>query len=128
MMRKFGQELIKATAGKKIHGTGAIPGGSTRTSPSPSATRSSKTSTRCSSGRAARSRSPRTTPSRHLEEVSDFGVVRLEPPVAVREDGAMDLYHGNLRAITSTGETIFDHVDYQGYLDTSSRRSGPGRT
>jgi NAD-reducing hydrogenase large subunit len=26
-MRKFGQEIIEATAGKKIHGTGAIPGG-----------------------------------------------------------------------------------------------------
>ena len=26
MMRKYGQEIIKATAGKKIHGTGAIPG------------------------------------------------------------------------------------------------------
>jgi len=27
MMRKYGQEIIEATAGKKIHGTGAIPGG-----------------------------------------------------------------------------------------------------
>src|SRR5512133_927008 len=27
LMRKFGQEIIAATAGKKIHGTGAIPGG-----------------------------------------------------------------------------------------------------
>src|SRR5210317_252259 len=27
MMRKYGQEIINATAGKKIHGTGAIPGG-----------------------------------------------------------------------------------------------------
>ena len=27
MMRRFGQEIIRATAGKKIHGTGAIPGG-----------------------------------------------------------------------------------------------------
>ena len=27
MMRKYGQEIIKITAGKKIHGTGAIPGG-----------------------------------------------------------------------------------------------------
>ena len=26
-MRQFGQEVIRATAGKKIHGTGAIPGG-----------------------------------------------------------------------------------------------------
>jgi NAD-reducing hydrogenase large subunit len=27
MMRKYGQEIIRATAGKKIHGTGAVPGG-----------------------------------------------------------------------------------------------------
>jgi NAD-reducing hydrogenase large subunit len=27
LMRKYGQEIIKATAGKKVHGTGAIPGG-----------------------------------------------------------------------------------------------------
>jgi NAD-reducing hydrogenase large subunit len=27
MMRKYGQEVIQATAGKKIHGTGAVPGG-----------------------------------------------------------------------------------------------------
>jgi hypothetical protein len=27
LMRKWGQEIIKATAGKKIHGNGAIPGG-----------------------------------------------------------------------------------------------------
>ena len=27
MMRKYGQEIIKATAGKKIHGNGAVPGG-----------------------------------------------------------------------------------------------------
>jgi len=27
LMRKYGQEIIQATAGKKIHGTGAIPGG-----------------------------------------------------------------------------------------------------
>ena len=27
MMRKFGQEVIRLTAGKKVHGTGAIPGG-----------------------------------------------------------------------------------------------------
>ncbi|RLB12704.1 MAG: Ni/Fe hydrogenase subunit alpha, partial [Deltaproteobacteria bacterium] len=27
MLRRYGQEIIKATAGKRIHGTGAIPGG-----------------------------------------------------------------------------------------------------
>jgi hypothetical protein len=33
LMRKFGQEIIEATAGKKIHGTGAIPGGINRNLP-----------------------------------------------------------------------------------------------
>jgi NAD-reducing hydrogenase large subunit len=32
-MRKYGQEIIEATAGKKIHGTGAIPGGINRNLP-----------------------------------------------------------------------------------------------
>ena len=27
LLRKFGQEVIRHTAGKRIHGTGAIPGG-----------------------------------------------------------------------------------------------------
>ena len=30
LMRKYGQEMIRHTAGKRIHGTGAIPGGATR--------------------------------------------------------------------------------------------------
>ncbi|MBI3582314.1 MAG: nickel-dependent hydrogenase large subunit, partial [Nitrospinae bacterium] len=33
----------------------------------------------------------------------------------VREDGALDLYHGGLRAIDSGGNVIFDHVDYREY-------------
>ena len=35
----------------------------------------------------------------------------------VRADGALDLYHGGLRAVDSDGATIFDHVDYQHYAD-----------
>jgi NAD-reducing hydrogenase large subunit len=30
-MRKFGQEIIKAIAGKKIHGVAAVPGGMHKT-------------------------------------------------------------------------------------------------
>ena len=32
-------------------------------------------------------------------------------------DGAMDLYHGDLRAMDATGGKIFDDVDYQHYLE-----------
>jgi NAD-reducing hydrogenase large subunit len=27
LLRKFGQEVIRITAGKRVHGTGAVPGG-----------------------------------------------------------------------------------------------------
>ena len=30
LLRKFGQEVIRATAGKRVHGTGAVPGGMNR--------------------------------------------------------------------------------------------------
>jgi len=76
MMRKFGQEIIQATAGKKIHGTGAIPGGI----------------------------------NKHLSiEASHLSLVR--------KDGAMDLYHGVLRAIDKDGNKILHDVDYQDYLN-----------
>jgi NAD-reducing hydrogenase large subunit len=30
MLRKFGQEVIRITAGKRVHGTGSVPGGMNR--------------------------------------------------------------------------------------------------
>jgi NAD-reducing hydrogenase large subunit len=118
MMRKFGQEVIKATAGKKIHGTGAIPGGVNKNLRSPSATRSSRTSTRCSSGRGRAQDGQGLHGVEHLEELSAISASFDSNHLSlIRADGAMDLYHGNLRAIDATGETIFDQVDYQGYLE-----------
>jgi len=35
----------------------------------------------------------------------------------VRADGALDLYHGALRAVDAEGNVIFDQVDYQRYRD-----------
>jgi NAD-reducing hydrogenase large subunit len=35
----------------------------------------------------------------------------------VRKDGALDFYHGVLRAIDAAGRKVLDDVDYQDYLD-----------
>ena len=35
----------------------------------------------------------------------------------VRKDGALDLYHGVLRAVDSDGKKILHDVDYQDYLE-----------
>jgi NAD-reducing hydrogenase large subunit len=51
----------------------------------------------------------------HLQELAGFGSFDSNHLSLIRADGAMDLYHGNLRAIDATGKKIFDQVDYQGY-------------
>ena len=38
----------------------------------------------------------------------------------MRADGALDLYHGGLRARDAEGKTIFDHVDYDRYWEQIS--------
>jgi NAD-reducing hydrogenase large subunit len=106
LMRKFGQEIIEATAGKKIHGTGADPG---RHQPEPAVATQGPVPSR----RSTRWRTGRWTPSRSradytLEHAgtwsSDFAA--FPSPymslVAVG-DGALDLYHGTLRRSTADG-------------------------
>ncbi len=53
----------------------------------------------------------------NLAKLAPFGSFDSNHLSLVRADGAMDLYHGNLRAIDAQGATIFDHVDYQSYID-----------
>jgi NAD-reducing hydrogenase large subunit len=53
----------------------------------------------------------------HLELAKEFANFDSSHLCLIREDGAMDLYHGNLRAIDKDGNKIFDQVDYQKYND-----------
>jgi NAD-reducing hydrogenase large subunit len=55
--------------------------------------------------------------AQHLESLAPFGSFDSSHLSLVRADGAMDLYHGGLRAIDAGGKKIFDHVDYQKYVD-----------
>ncbi|HWU38076.1 MAG TPA: Ni/Fe hydrogenase subunit alpha [Candidatus Acidoferrum sp.] len=117
MLRKYGQEIIKATAGKKIHGTGAIPGGVNKNlslAERDGFLRDIEQVLTWSRGALAIAKEYMTT---HLMELRDFGSFDSNHLSLVRADGAMDLYHGNLRAIDATGQKIFDQVDYQRYLE-----------
>ncbi|MBR9975176.1 MAG: Ni/Fe hydrogenase subunit alpha [Bacteroidetes bacterium] len=117
MMRKFGQEIIKATAGKKIHGTGAIPGGVNKNlsiEERDSFLKDIDQMIEWSRGALAIARN---YTIENLEAIAPFGSFDSNHLSLVREDGAMDLYHGNLRAIDANGGKIFDQVDYNNYLD-----------
>ncbi len=115
MMRKFGQEIIKATAGKKIHGTGAIPGGINKNlSVEERDAFTTEIDKQMEWSRGAL-KIARDYTVENLDAIAGFGSFPSNHLSIVREDGAMDLYHGNLRAIGPEGDKIFDQVDYQGY-------------
>ena len=58
--------------------------------------------------------------AQHLERLAPFGSFDSNHLSLVRADGAMDLYHGGLRAQGGDGGTIFDHVDYGHYWEQIS--------
>ncbi len=117
MMRKYGQELIKATAGKKIHGTGAIPGGVNKNLSIGERDGFLKDLPQMMEWARSALKLAKDYTSEHLKELAGFGSFESNHLSLVRADGAMDLYHGNLRAIDAQGKTIFDQVDYQNYMD-----------
>ena len=120
MMRKFGQEVIRLTAGKKIHGTGAIPGGINKNlsiaerdellkGPDPL---NADKMVDWSLGALDFFKHYHKNNQAMVDNFADFPSNHLS---IVREDGALDIYHGVLRAVDAEGKRILDDVDYQDY-------------
>jgi NAD-reducing hydrogenase large subunit len=117
MMRKYGQEIIQRTAGRKIHGTGAIPGGINKNLPLTERDELLKDLEQMITWTRGALTLCRDYTLQHLDKLAPFGAFDSNHLSLIRADGALDLYHGELRAITTDGQTIFDHVDYQKYTD-----------
>ncbi len=115
-MRAFGQEVIRVTAGKRIHGTGAVPGGinknltpAERDSLLPrvdSMIGWSLEALELFKGLFAANR----------EYLQSFGSFESNFLSITREDGCLDLYDGLLRARDADGKIIFDRVRPRDYL------------
>jgi NAD-reducing hydrogenase large subunit len=115
MMRKYGQEIIKATAGKKVHGTGAIPGGVNKNLSVKERDVFLKDVDKMMKWSLGAVKIAKDYTVEHLQTLAPFGSFDSNHLSLVRKDGALDLYHGNLRAIDAQGKKIFDQVDYQQY-------------
>ena len=120
MMRKYGQEVIAATAGKKVHGTGAIPGGINKNlslderdallkGPNPM---NADKMVEWSLGALDFFKHYHKT---NVDLVDNFASFPSNYMSLVREDGALDIYHGVLRAVDHEGRRILNDVDYQDY-------------
>lgn len=121
MMRKFGQEIIQATAGKKIHGTGAIPGGINKHLSTEERDRFLKGADPLNADKMIEWSQGaiqwfRDYHSKNKEFIDNYSVFPSNHLSLVRKDGALDLYHGVLRAVDSKGNMILHDVDYQDYL------------
>lgn len=117
MMRKYGQEVIKATSGKKIHGTGAIPGGINKNLSIAERDFFLKDLDQMVEWSRAALKIAKDYTVEHLAVAKEFAAFPSNHLSLIRKDGAMDLYHGGLRAVDANGKKIFDHVDYQKYYD-----------
>ena len=115
LLRKFGQEVIRLTAGKRVHGTGAVPGGVNRALSADER----KLLLADAYQMIAWSRDAvRIIKELHQQDralYDHFGTVRSSFMGLVAPDGSLDLYHGVLRARDADGRILFDQVDYQTY-------------
>ena len=115
LLRKFGQEVIRVTSGKRVHGTGSVPGGVNK-----SLTLEERdTLLKDADQMVAWSRDAvRIIKQLHKANpglYDSFGAVPSTMMSLVNPDGDLDFYHGALRARDKDGEVMFDQVSYQGY-------------
>jgi len=120
MMRKFGQEVIRLTAGKKVHGTGAVPGGINKNlsieerdellkGPDP------LNADKMVEWSLAALDFFKNYHQANRKMVDEFAAFPSNHLSMVRADGAFDIYHGVLRAVDAEGKKILHDVDYQDY-------------
>lgn len=122
MMRKFGQEIIRATAGKKIHGTGAIPGGINKNLSIEERDEfllgadplNADKMVDWAEGALDFFKNYYASNKSFVDGFASFPSNHLS---LVRKDGALDLYHGVLRAVDTEGNKILHDVDYQEYVN-----------
>ncbi len=115
-MRKYGQQVIETISGKRIHGTVAVPGGVNKSISI--AERDAMLAgiddilAWSQDGLALNEY----IHSAHADH-HGFATIRSNYLSMVGGDGALELYHGGLRARSVTDDLIFDQFDYCGYRD-----------
>jgi NAD-reducing hydrogenase large subunit len=117
LLRKYGQEVIRMTAGKRVHGTGSVPGGVNKSLAEAERAALLKDIYQMIAWSRDAVRLVKELFEKNLVFYNEFGRFRANSLSLIRGDGAMDLYHGGLRARDADGKTLFDHVEYSTYWD-----------
>ncbi len=119
LIRKYGQEVIKATGGKKIHTNSAVPGGFNQNLAVAARAELRKDVDQITAWSLEAMELVKHIARADWKRHTEFGSFPSNYVSIVRPDGALDLYDGLLRAIDAAGNTIFDKVtppEYRDYL------------
>ena len=117
MLRKYGQEVIRLTAGKRIHGTGAIPGGVNKSLDKEEIDYLTKDIDQIVQWGQDAVELIKQIFFEQKEYHMAFATIDTNMLSMIAGDGAFDIYHGGLRACDSSGNPVFDHADYTQYTD-----------
>ena len=121
LLRKFGQEVIRVTAGKRVHGTGSIPGGVNKALGVAERDALLADIYRIVAWSRDAVRMAKELHTSNPALYNSFGIFRSNMLSLVGSDdkgaGALDFYHGSLRARDESGGILFDKVDYRRYDD-----------
>jgi NAD-reducing hydrogenase large subunit len=117
LLRKYGQEVIRHTAGKRIHGTGAVPGGVNKALSAEERKALLDDIYQVIAWAREAVALAKKMHEANAELYNSFGAFRAHMLSLVAADGAMDLYHGRLRARDANGRVIFDQFNYRQYWE-----------
>jgi len=117
LLRKFGQDVIRITAGKRVHGTGAVPGGINKL-----VTKEERDSLLRDLPQMLQWAQEAVAIVKQLHAqnpalYNSFGSFPSNLMSIVRPDGALDFFDGVLRVRDAQGQVLFDGVADQRYLE-----------
>jgi NAD-reducing hydrogenase large subunit len=117
MLRKFGQEIIRVTSGKRVHGTGSIPGGVNK-----AVTKAERDELKAALPQVltwAREgvELVKTLHAKNRALYESFGFFRSNFLSLVGPGGRLEFYDGTLRARDAEGALLFDGVEPKRYRD-----------
>jgi len=116
-LRKYGQEVIRMISGKRVHGTGAIAGGMNKSLTKAERDYLLEDIDQIIEWSAGAVELIKKVHCSNLPYYDDFATIATNYLGLTKQNGALELYHGGLRAKHANGETIMDHVDYCQYND-----------